>query len=599
MKAFFLLVIFSFLSVFSYTQTSITGTVKDSETKEPLAFCTITKKGTNLGAITNTDGVFIIMVDVNSDILIFSYLGYDTKTIPATKLQEKTIVTLKRSNYEIDELTIYSGTDYLYDIMAKCRRQIKRNYTEKTAKVYYGLKTQTSNKPVELLECYYNGNVTGYDIDELYYKNGRVAYANVDNFFFSLNTSKIATIIKLAENNSYIPYLPFQFNKYRMKRKFVLKQKYSSDNVINIEFVPKENNNENFSGEVWIEKETYNLLKVEFSVENARFHPFLPLHYFDSLYNVDINIVMSYKNVDGIMLPDYISFNYRFMYHSKKDADFILLKKNILRNIKTNGIIYYYDYDVPFILPYFEYDNKFDDYRKMSFIPYNEVFWNNNNTLLLTEKQKANLDYFNKNGQLINYKTINYGKLFMNQIYKEYSLINYKNGHFQSYYSFWSEKTRIQVNKQSVMGETYSQEEIYDFFLRDMYNLKVQILLDVTQLNDSLYCRSFTVFDPSGTYYHIPEQDFTNAFINIYFDICEIERRKMQKEIDENIYSAEQIDSLYNATKEKMIEITNQYLEEVVLGLKKKEFKKWNNYVIYNLGIDNIKMFKERDKVKF
>jgi len=598
MKTFLFVSIIILWTVSTFSQTRITGTIKDSETKEPLAFCSIAIKNTNKGAITNTDGVFIITVNLQSDVLIFSYLGYGTKTIHAAKLQDKNTVFLNKSNYEIDVLTIYSGTDYLYDIMAKCRKQIKRNYTEKTAKVYYGLKTQTNDKPLELLECYYNGSINGYNIDELYYKNGRVAYANVDNYFFSLNTSKIITLIQLIHNNSNLPYLPFQFNKFKMKKKFTLKMKNSNANLLNIEFTPISNNNAYFKGEVWIEKETYNLLKIKFSIENARRHPFLPLMPMDSVYSINMQIINSYKKVDNDMLVDYVNFKYSFKYLSVRDSTTsALVHKIITRNIETRGIVDFFDFNTPFILPYFEYDNNFTDYRKMSFIPYNKEFWDSNNNMLLTIKQKENLDYFTHYGELINYEDPNYNKTFLNNILDSSNTIT-SYGFYNLEYLFWSKQKRIQINNQTPMGKTFSAEIINRTIQRDLYNLKVQILLDVTQIKDSLHCRSFTIFDPSDTYYHLPEQEYTNAFMNIYFDICEIERQKMQKEIDSNNYTVSQIDSLFYVSKEKMEDITNLYLKEVMLGKKKKEFNKWNNYVYDNLGIDNIKMFKERGKNK-
>ena len=58
----FLLLVFTFTStVFSSTTGKIRGTVIDAVTGEPLIGVNISLKGTNLGAATNINGVFIIL----------------------------------------------------------------------------------------------------------------------------------------------------------------------------------------------------------------------------------------------------------------------------------------------------------------------------------------------------------------------------------------------------------------------------------------------------------------------------------------------------------------------------------------------------------
>jgi hypothetical protein len=41
-------------------------------------------------------------------------------------------------------------------------------------------------------------------------------------------------------------------------------------------------------------------------------------------------------------------------------------------------------------------------------------------------------------------------------------------------------------------------------------------------------------------------------------------------------------------------EITKQYLKEVQLGKAGNLLAKWNDYVLENLGIDNMKIFREK-----
>jgi hypothetical protein len=377
-----------------------------------------------------------------------------------------------------------------------------------------------------------------------------------------------------------------------MKKQFVLGLEYTDDKMHKIKFHPRNNQNKSFSGEILVDKETCSLLKIDLIIENTSRHPFLSIYYKDSIYNVDLAISRTYKQERSSTLLDHINFSYHVTYKSVRDTPTVLIPSIITRDINTKGIMYIYDFNNPFILPRFDYDEDFDDYRKISIIPYNEVFWNNNNTLILTEKQKENLGFFFHEGCLINYREGNYGKNFL-------KLPRFDSAQFyEYYYAFWSPNKRISLNKKMLQNETYSLEKINQNIQTNLYKLKVQILLDVTQLGDSLNCKSYTIFDAHKTFYHLPEESCTNAFLNIYFDLCETERRKMQKELDSHSYTVTQIDSIYDKTVENTDNITQIYLKEVALGKNDKALHKWNKYILENLNIDNLKLFPDSNNGK-
>lgn len=601
----------------SYSQSLINAIVKDSKTKEPLGFCNIAIKGTNKGTITNLDGVFSLSVDQTKDIITISYLGYENKTIKAEELVKKTEILLIKKAFILQEVSVHADNEYLYDIMVKCRKKLIENKTKTIARVYYGLESDAKTlsvwypdkngdtlkyfkldsinnveKPVELLECFYNATVNGTTIKELEFKNGRTALAAIENYFMTYGSSKAFSKIVLTEENDGFPALPFQFGKSSLEKLFDLELLYYDGSSYNIKFSPRNEFSKYFAGEVWIEKETFNLLKVHFKIKNANIHPFLPNFPNDSIKNVSMDIANTYKTEDNKVLPDHIFFNYSFSYFSRKDSAF-LYYKNMDRVIQSKGILYFYDYDYPFILPYFDYvdDTQYDDYHKMSFIPYNEDFWNNNGTLLLTKKQREEFDLLVNDGQLINFRENNYGDDFLSRTSMPGNI-----GRFEFFYAFWSSCKRIVPNPSSPQFETYSKDKINQNIKTDLYKLKVQILLDIVEANDSLLCKSYTVFDNYQSYYHLPIDSNTNAFLNIFFDICEIERMKMQNKLNSKNYTASEIDSIYKETMTNMDNLTNRYLKEVNVGENDKFFRQWNKYVFDNLSIDNIKMVEESNK---
>ena len=588
---------FLFFAVVSWSQENFQGTVRDSKTREPLPYCSVSIKGSNSGTITNTDGTFLLKIFPGRDTVLFSYLGYKALAVPSSKIVLNNSIFLEQTEVQLKEVTVNAKDDFLYQAMDKCRKKLLEDQTQHSSKVYYGLETLAKDRPVELLECYYNGYFDGTMVNHLMLKNGRIGLAGLDNrFFLSLNSSKAISEMKLTAANDHCPAIPLQYNKKAMKKLFRLEMVYSDDKMYNIKFSPREMIHERFSGNAWIDKETFQLLKISLSVVNTTTHPFMPLFPCDSLFRINLEISQTFRQENKEILPDHINFNYSFMYKSVRDTPTVKVRSINTRELNSRGILYFYDYDKPFILPFFDYDNDYDDYRKISIIPYNEQFWKNTSAMLLTEKQKENLGFLSHEGCLVNFREGNYGRDFLVTDKSDSTFYNFYSGFYEFYYTFWAPDRRITLNRKLKHYTAYTPEQYNARVLSDLYSLRVQILLDVTQVKDSLYCRSYTVFDAAKTFYHLPSQPWTNAFLNIYFDICEIERLKMEKELNVKVQSRAGIEAIYNKTCENMDAWTKKYLKEVQAGRNQEKLAEWNQYVITNLGIDNIQLFLQEEK---
>ena len=81
---FYLVVSFLFVSVISFAQGTITGTINDSDLGGPLSGATIVEYGTDNGAITDFDGNFELIVEGDDGTVTISYLGYTTQTFVYT-----------------------------------------------------------------------------------------------------------------------------------------------------------------------------------------------------------------------------------------------------------------------------------------------------------------------------------------------------------------------------------------------------------------------------------------------------------------------------------------------------------------------------------
>lgn len=83
---------------------------------------------------------------------------------------------------------------------------------------------------------------------------------------------------------------------------------------------------------------------------------------------------------------------------------------------------------------------------------------------------------------------------------------------------------------------------------------------------------------------------------NLYFDLVEIERRNMEREIQKSNKHKESIDIIYTSSVQRIEKLKSTYFKEVDQGNNKSNMIKWNAIVFENLKIDNIELFKPYEK---
>ncbi|HRI28701.1 MAG TPA: TonB-dependent receptor [Chitinophagales bacterium] len=105
---FFVILTFVFAGSILYAQPSITGKVYDASSPDPLVGVTIVVKGTTYGTTTNFNGEFVLAYQESFPVvLVFSYVGYETKEIELFK-REPVTVYLMPSTEALKEVTVTS-----------------------------------------------------------------------------------------------------------------------------------------------------------------------------------------------------------------------------------------------------------------------------------------------------------------------------------------------------------------------------------------------------------------------------------------------------------------------------------------------------------
>ncbi|MAD30127.1 MAG: hypothetical protein CMC00_03775, partial [Flavobacteriaceae bacterium] len=106
------LILMLFFPVISLAQQSISGTITDADTGEPLLGVTVLVQGTNKGTVSDFDGNYLIQnVDSGEYVLDISYTGYSKQSqavsVGSSDLSQDLQLTFSAS--ELDEIVV-TGT---------------------------------------------------------------------------------------------------------------------------------------------------------------------------------------------------------------------------------------------------------------------------------------------------------------------------------------------------------------------------------------------------------------------------------------------------------------------------------------------------------
>ena len=575
---FFLLII---LPVLAFGQK---GRVIDSDSGEPLPFSSIGLKNSSFGTIANEDGYFRINFAGAGDTLVFSYLGYSSREIALKDIGN--VVKLRRKALELTTFTVSADSDPYFDILVKCRKELKKK-THHECRAYLEMHTDVLNSPGEVIEMYYNADVRSGNLYNLTYKSGRQGIAKIDNsYFLSLSTTGIFQSFKLVEGDLNMPTNPLELSKGKMKKIYHLSLLSSGDNdpYFHILFEPKTDSLQTFSGEIYIDKESYRPVEVKLHIENARVKPFVPIFPSDSLVDIEMNITQRFEDFDGDLVPSLLRFSYSFDSYTPIYGDKPIGKNNLkkIKPVQSDGILYYYKYGKPFIEPVFHYNAELNDYQKIQNTPYNSSFWALSSVLIQSERMEESLAFFEKNGRLHNHSETIHDKLFRGMG----SVMDHTN-------PFWSDTLRLRFDeefKKTLEAERF--ESRYVVPDRAKYELDVEIYLDIVQTEDTLVYYTETVFDVFESYYNLPGDSQTNPFVNIYFDLAEVERRQMEDEIEKlKSPTPEDILAIHNRSMQKLKWQWEVYLDESESGSDYDILLEYNERIQQALGVDNFEIF--------
>lgn len=585
MKLLLLLVFALFVQLAHAQQDSIAyveGKLTDDVTNEPIPFITIYNKTLQLGTITSENGYFRIGIASVNDVIEIRAIGYQSQNVPLIQDERYYSIQLQPNATDLEEVVVLPTDEtYLFETLQRCKKQ---HATTETGKSYYQLRSFRNEKQVELVEGYYNMNVNGYDVEGLELKAGRLALQTFEDRYFTSQAGSDAIVqLKTFEENDYFPQTPLNLKLKQGMKLFRLdmESRYrdeKNDSIYVIRYRPKIKAPRNFEGTIWVNISRNTVEKLTMNCADCQNYPFSPIFPTDSIRKVDLNITKTFVSSAKSQLFQHIDFSYRVDYVSRpgkpERSEYV---------VQTDAVLYAYDYAHQFDLPEFHFVANTQDYRKINAFPYNPFFWDQHTEFDMNDEDNRNDAFFQDPHSLTNVR------FFKSQRTETPTNRKVKTmGYMEHPYIHWS-TNRIflrEILPDSTELKALRTEKAL------MYHLEAQIFMDVNVYNDSTNVLTEAVFDPYQTYYYLPIDVNGNCFINMYFDLREIQRRKLEEELSHLVQpNPSQIRETYDRFVSSSEAECTTFLKEVDRGTNLQAMVKWNDYIKEKLEIDNISLF--------
>jgi hypothetical protein len=119
----------------------MSGFIYDAVTKAPLAFVSVTIKGTHTGTVTDIDGHFSFTNPPANAILVISYIGYKTREFRYEKTEKPVTIFIEAADGRLENLVVSTNENPAHRIIKLLQRNKKYNDPEQQPSFSYNAYT--------------------------------------------------------------------------------------------------------------------------------------------------------------------------------------------------------------------------------------------------------------------------------------------------------------------------------------------------------------------------------------------------------------------------------------------------------------------------
>lgn len=549
-------------------QDPLTGLVRDAATNTPIPWCTVRLKEAGASTLTNAEGRFRFQLADPADSVICASVGHHRTVVSVSSVRVAGEVRLEPATQELEAVVVRPAQDHWYALVTKAARNL-RNAPAAVARASFALDTYMNDLPTESIEAFYNADVQGPRIRRLDLKQGRIGLAPVgDRYFVNFDGTKALALLDPLADGGLFPTSPLQWTQAKRLRKHyrVVERGHSTaDGTVWLHLSPRDTSGKAFSMDLWVDTATAQPRALTLFCWGCARHPFRPLRPTDRIEHLDLRSTLTFRDDTAAILLAHAELAYTMAYRDSAG----------LRAVSTQGVLHIFDVGRPFILPFFRYDAAQSDYRRITFQPYDSSFWAAAPTLVRTQRQERDRSYFATQGFLTGGTR---------------APVLQRHRFFESNYAHWSADRRISLRTlpPPPWAGTPDATRRTAAIAANEVHLEAQLYLDVDSVPGGHRIFTATVFDAFRSYYRLPELPVTDAFLNLFFDLCEMERRQLDAALRMPGLDLAAIRRLHAEAMARMERTTDQYRRQVRLGQDRPALERWNERVRQALGIDNL-----------
>ena len=115
--------------------------------------------------------------------------------------------------------------------------------------------------------------------------------------------------------------------------------------------------------------------------------------------------------------------------------------------------------------------------------------------------------------------------------------------------------------------------------------------MDVNEFDGKMNVLTKAIYDPFQSYYYYQPSKKGSAFINMYFDLVEMNRRTLQKDVSDPNMTKDQIMEAYNRHLKESEVLYSSFFKDVDRLENEPASEEWNALIKNELGIDNLTLF--------
>jgi hypothetical protein len=573
----------------AFAQRSFKGTIVDTKTKSPIPYASIKVKNKKIQIVANADGLFSLSSDLFfiQDTIIITCVGYIPKSVPVKTIVFKPVVKLDPLIYQLNAVDINSkgNLNYPYQLFYELCQKYRRYRVVDHAKGYFSFLSHYDELPLEIIEGYFNGDVTcGDGIARLSLKNGRIGLS--PNNFYSLSTTDIFTHFSpfSLSGNLNIPSSAGNFSFHRLKRLYDLRIIRTSIEDGNkeciLQFLARKDSATLFSGLAWINRSENTIEKLECFIKVNDFYYLKPAIKGDKTDSIVLSLLFTFDNSNKEHpVISRVSLNYSLLYTSLRSSNTI--------KITSEGNLLFYDYTNPFAgtFPAGLIEDQDNDYQKISCLPYDSVFWAFPGITPQSDMQKLFIDYFRTNGILVNFS----------KCLDSIAGSNYIRWNANSDVSFSDILNRRPSEKMylSSPGVIPSGKE----FGMSPYYIICKILINPVIMGDSLHLSSVTLLNKTDSYYFLRHSFKAVTFINLTFDLYEQKRREIIAECNQinknHKLTLDEFQLIYSKKLRQLKDTLQIFQSETLNGTSPEALVKWYKAISAKTGIDRSKLIQK------